>query len=154
MTDTEPTPDFTAWDEKNREHERRANEFLPANKTALFDALAAAGITIVTVSFDGYSDSGQIEEIVAKAGDEAAALPSTQIELSFPVWDSSEIERRVQSVTDAIETLTYSFLSRTHQGWEDGEGAYGDFTFDVATRTITLDYNERYTETKNYQHEF
>ena len=31
----------------------------------------------------------------------------------------------------------------THDGWENSDGAYGDFTFDVAERTITLDYNER-----------
>ena len=154
MTDTEPTQDSTPWDEKNREHERRADELLPANTAALFDVLAAAGITIVTVDFDGYSDSGQIENIEAKAGDEVATLPSVPIELAYPVWDSSDIERRVQSVSEAIETLTYAFLNRAHQGWEESEGAYGEFTFDVAARTITLDYNERYTETNNHQHEF
>jgi hypothetical protein len=108
----------------------------------------------VTVDFDGYSDSGQIEKIEAKAGDEITALPSVPIELAHPVWDSSDVERRVQTVSEAIETLAYALLNRTHQGWEDSEGAYGDFTFDVAARTITLDYNERYLETNNYQHEF
>ena len=154
MTDPEPTQDSTPWEGKNREHYRRADELLPANKTTLFDVLAAAGITIVTVTFDGYSDSGQIENIEAKAGEEITAIPPTQIELAYPVWDSSDIERRVQSVTEAIETLTYAFLNRTYHHWEDGEGAYGDFTLDVAARTITLDYNERFTDTNNYQHEF
>ena len=154
MTDTEPTPDSTPWDEKNREHERRAEELLPANKAALFDVLAAAGITILTVTFDGYSDSGQIENIEAKAGDEITALPAGQIELAYPVWDSSDIERRTQSVGEAIETLTYALLNRTHQGWENDDGACGDFTFDVVARTITLDYTERYTATNNHQHEF
>ena len=48
MTDTQTAPvpalDFTAWDQKEREQIRMADELLPANKTALFDALAAAGI--------------------------------------------------------------------------------------------------------------
>jgi len=155
MTDTEPTPDPAAWDEKNRAHERRASEFLPANKTALFDVLAAAGITIVTVTFDGYGDSGQIENIEAKAGkEEVIALPQTQIELAFPVWESLDVERRVQSVSEAIETLAYAFLNRSHQGWENDDGAYDEFTFDVAAQTITLDYNERYTSSENYTHEF
>ena len=35
----------------------------------MFDALAAAGITLIVVTFDGYGDSGQIENIEAKAGD-------------------------------------------------------------------------------------
>ena len=33
-------------------------------------------------------------------------------------------------------------------------GGLGEFSFDVAARTITLDYNERYTATEFYSHEF
>ncbi|MGH6836549.1 MAG: DUF6878 family protein [Methylocella sp.] len=72
MTDTQPSPvpalDLTSWDQKEREHARLADELLPANKNALFNAFAAAGIETVTVVFDGYGDSGQIENIEAKAG--------------------------------------------------------------------------------------
>jgi hypothetical protein len=32
----------------------------------------------------------------------------------------------------------------------DDDGAYGEFTFSAAQQTITLEYNERYTET-HYQ---
>ena len=48
----------------------------------------------------------------------------------------------------------YDFLAQTHSGWEDNEGAFGEFTFDIAARTITLDYNERYIESANDQHVF
>jgi len=158
MTDTQTAPvpalDFTAWDQKEREQIRLANELLPANKTALFDALAAAGIEIVTVVFDGYGDSGQIENIEAKAGDEIIALPPSQIEIAAPVWGSSEIEHQTQPACEAIETLVYAFLSQTHGGWENNDGAYGDFTFDVAERTITLDYNERHMESDHSQNIF
>ncbi len=58
-----PVPD---WEIKRAEHERRDAELRPVNKTAVFDALAAAGITIVVVAFDGYGDSGQIENVEAK----------------------------------------------------------------------------------------
>ena len=158
MTDTQTAPvpalDFTAWDKKEREQIRVADELLPANKTALFDALAAAGIEIVTVIFDGYGDSGQIENIEARAGDATMALPPHEIEIASPVWGSSEIERRTQPVREAIETLAYAFLGQTHGGWENSDGAYGDFTFDVAERTITLDYNERHMESDYSQHVF
>ena len=127
---------------------------VPANKTALFDALAAAGIEIVTVIFDGYGDSGQIENIEARAGDATMALPPHEIEIASPVWGSSEIERRTQPVREAIEALAYAFLGQTHGGWENSDGAYGDFTFDVAERTITLDYNERHMESDYSQHVF
>ena len=158
MTDCENTPapalDFAAWDEKDREHISRAEEFLPANKTALFDALADANITSVVVTFDGYGDSGQIENIEAKAHDEIVPLPIATIEIARPVWGSNDIDRQSLSIHDAIEALVYSFLGQTHDGWENSDGAYGDFTFDVVVRTITLDYNERHMESDYSQHVF
>jgi hypothetical protein len=158
MTHCETTPvpalDFAAWDRREREHLSRADDLLPANKTALFDALAAANITIVVVTFDGYGDSGQIESIEAKAGDEIVTLPHGAIEIARPMWGSNDIDRQSLSIHDAIEALVYSFLGQTHDGWENSDGAYGDFTFDVADRTITLDYNERRMESDYSQHVF
>lgn len=158
MNDAQTTPvpasDFAAWDQKERDHTSRADNLLPANKTTLFDALAAARITIVIVTFDGYGDSGQIENVEAKAGEELVALPSDNIEIARPVWGSCEIERQTLSIHDAIEAMAYAFLGQTHGGWENSEGAYGDFTFDVAERTITLDYNERQMESDYSQHVF
>ena len=153
-TTTVPALDFAAWDRREREHLRRADDLLPANKTALFDALATANITAVVVTFDGYGDSGQIENIEAKAGEEIVPLPLGAIEIARPVWGSNDIDRQSLSIHDAIEALVYGFLGRTHDGWENSDGAYGDFTFDVADRTITLDYNERRMESDYSQHVF
>ena len=143
-----------SWYQVEQEHARRANELLPGNKAVLFNALAAAGIISVHVEFDGYGDSGQIEDITAKASDEPAELPDERIEIFDPVWGSTEIEKQTMTIREAIEVLAYAFLRQTHAGWENNDGAYGDFTFNVAERTITLDYNERYTETNYSCHEF
>jgi hypothetical protein len=149
-----PATDLTSWFEKDHEYARRADELLPVNKAVLFDAIAAAGVTFVIVNFDGYGDSGQIENIEAKAGDAIMELPDERIEILDPIWGSSEIERQTHTIGEAIEHLAYAILRQTHEGWENNDGAYGDFTFDVAERTITLDYNERYTSSENYAHEF
>jgi hypothetical protein len=148
-------PALTApdWELKSAEHERR-DELRAVNKTAVFDALAAAGITIVVVAFDGCGDSGQIENVEAKADDEIVALPSGQVQIASAVWDQAEPERTAVTVHDAIERLVLDFLGMTHDGWENSDGAYGDFTFDVAERTITLDYNERYIQSEYSQHVF
>ena len=116
--------------------------------------LAAAGVTVVVVTFDGYGDSGQIENIEAKADDEVAALPSGEVEITSAVWGEAELDRTTMTVRDAIERLAYDFLQEAHDGWENSDGAYGDFTFDVAERTITLDYNERHMESDYSQHVF
>ena len=39
-----------------------------------------------------------------------------------------------------------TILEQTHGGWENNDGAYGEFTFDVAERTIKLDFNERISD--------
>lgn len=140
---------------KYQDHARRAAEAWPANKAVLFDALARAGITSVIVNFDGYGDSGQIEQVEVRAGDATAELPAHQIEFVDPVLgDPQKVERSTHTLSDAIETLVYAFLEQSHSGWEDNDGAYGDFTFDVGNRTITLDYNERYTESDYSCHTF
>ena len=156
MSNTEPTNVAVSpsdpWQQQEREYERIASELLIANKTALFDALAAAGITTVLVNFDGCGDSGQIEMIEAKAGDDVIPLPKVQIEIASAGWGIATIDRQTRPLEEAIEILVYDVLSQTHGGWENNDGACGDFTFDVAERTITLDYNERHMESDYSQH--
>jgi hypothetical protein len=149
-----PVTGLESWFEKDRDYARRASELLLANKAVLFDRLAAAGITSVNVNFDGYGDSGQIEGIEAKAGDEAVELPDDRIEIIDAIWGSGDLERQTVTIHEAIEVLAYSFLRQTHEGWENNDGAFGDFTFDVAERSIMLEYNERYTETNYSEHVF
>ena len=136
------------------ERAARIEALRPGNKDRLFDGLMAAGITHVTVTFDGAGDSGQIESIGAWSGEIAVDFPATEIEYAALTWDDPEVEMRQLSLEDVVEQLAYDFLSETHGGWENNDGAYGEFSFDVATRTITLDYNERYTATEFYSHEF
>jgi Family of unknown function (DUF6878) len=143
-----------AFDGTQAVYDKLAAALRVSNKAALFDALAAAGITHVIVSFDGYGDSGQIEDIEAKARDEVVKLPPHEIVIAAAVWGASEPEPRSMSIADAVERLAYDLLEETHCGWENNDGAYGDFTFDVAKRSITLDYNERYTSSENYSQEF
>ena len=142
------------WDAKGAAQDRLHAELQPQNQAALFDALAAAGITLIVVTFDGYGDSGQIENIEAKTGDAVVAMPAGDVEIAEAIWDQPERRRSTVSIADAIERLAYDLLERTHCGWENNDGAYSDFTFDVAERTITLDYNERYTASEYSQHVF
>ena len=63
-------------------------------------------------------------------------------------------ENLAQSVSDAIETLVYDLLETHHGGWEINDGAYGEFVFDVEAQSINLDFNERYTATNLFEHEW
>lgn len=120
----------------------------------LFSALERAGVTKIVITFDGYGDPGQIEDVQAKAGDDDITMPNAMIEFATTVWGQPEPERSSVTVATAVESLTYDALERTHGGWENNDGAYGAIIFDVADYSITLDYNERYTASENYTHSF
>lgn len=150
------TPAFDPGDFLQRwtEYEKRAADLHPANKASLFAALRDAGITTVVVTFDGYGDSGQIESIEARSGDDLADVPATPVEIARLDFHAIEPERLTEPLGEAIETLAYAFLEQTHGGWENNGGAFGEFVFDVAGETITLDYNERIETSENYTHEY
>ena len=160
MTDT-PThpsamPDFAAHAALDCQRAEMAEAIRPANKAALFEALARIGVARVAVTFDGCGDSGQIESVEAfTAGNAAVALAGgDRIPIRRALWDGSAAETQELTIAGAIEALAYDLLEETHGGWEDNDGAYGEFGFDVAARTITLEYNERVMETEYHEHEF
>ena len=148
------TASFTDYLAREAQRDRQRSELLPANKAAIFDALAAAGIATVVVAFDGAGDSGQIDSVDARDATGEIALPEVTVEIASPSYPDDGVQRQTLPLADAIETIAYDLLGATHCGWENNDGAYGDFTFDVAERTITLDYNERYTASEYSQHVF
>jgi hypothetical protein len=154
----------TKWREMNARRDELAGEVNRYNKHVLFAAMTAAGVHSVTVHFDGCGDEGQIEQIKAYGeGKSGVELPTTPTPLTVRVIDAHVDDVKVkdkeaETLQDAIETVCYEYLEQTHGGWEisDGEadGAYGDIIFDIARGTITLDYNQRYIASENYEHEF
>ena len=158
MTDVTPSYDpAAAWAAIEAQHAARtrlADEVRPANKTALLDALAAAGISSVVVTFDGSGDSGQIEGVDARIGDTATELPATAVEITSPLWEGAGLETRTLPLAEAIEQIAYDLLEEAHDGWENNEGAFGEFTFDVAEDVIRLDYNERFETSEYSGHEW
>lgn len=156
MTDERPVvPD--SYDDILARYEafraRRA-ELHAGNKAKIFALLLKAGITSVIVRFDGGGDSGQIEEIDARTADEPAELPAVDVELMVTNYGSDRAFAQTEPLDKAIETLCYALLASAHDGWENNEGAYGEFVFDVVAGTIALDCNYRVIETENHSHVF
>jgi hypothetical protein len=153
---SDPTPEpqtlLSEWEMKAAARAKLDADLFALNKTTLLNALSRAGVTHVTVRFDGYGDSGQIENIEVRAGEDDVTMPAATIEIAESVWGEAEPKRSSVNIAAAVERLAYDVLERTHCGWENNDGAYGDIVFDVAEGVITLDYNERYTATENYAH--
>lgn len=161
-TATTATAQTLEWEACTRDYERkwdrhreRRSAVFPITKAAIFDALQAVGVTRVAVEFEGSGDSGQMEQATAFSGEEEIVpFPKACIEITRVDFDEEKDTREEVSLRDAIETIAYDLLEQTHGGWEDGDGGSGTFVFDVAERSLTLDYDERYIATNSYVHEF
>jgi hypothetical protein len=153
MTTTQPgtpepqtTPftfDYDAWRAEDAKRRAAFSEQLVKLKASLFDFLEARGVVLVTVDFDGCGDSGQIEGIFAFDEHGVVAVPEDKLAIAKTVADPDTALAEGEPVKDVIETLAYDLLESEHGGWENNDGAYGEFRFDVATRTITLACNIR-----------
>lgn len=159
MTDTpEPgaptTAAFYDYVAREAERDRLRAELLPANKTAIFDALAAVCIITVVVVFDGAGDSGQIESVDALNETGVVPLPNVTVEIASPSYGDKNVDHRTLPLAEAIEMIAYDLLGATHGGWENNDGAYGEFTFDTASRVISLDFNGRYIAVDSSSHDF
>jgi hypothetical protein len=114
MTDTsattpEPVAPLSDWEMKAVAQAQLEAELFTLNKGALLGALALAGVTRVVVSFDGYGDSGQIENVEVQAGDDQVAMPSAVIEISEAIWDQAEPRRSSAGIAAVVESLAYAF---------------------------------------------
>ncbi len=141
------------WEEREAARKRLAEEILPLNKARLLSALREAGISDVTVNYDGSGDEGRIESVIAEAGADEATLPAILLDLSYPHQDGGRIETRQLSLPDAIAEFAEDLVCRLYPWWEDGDGAYGEVIFDVAAGAITLEHNARYVAVNSFEHE-
>jgi len=133
----------------------------------LFDTLAQTKVSSIEVSFEGCGDSGQIESVdytdANGKGIDEAYLNDTIVKgsakTSYHQWDEKKkqmvlTEAREGNVREIIEEICYDKLGASHGGWELNEGSYGTFYFDVSTRKVRLEYNERIEEVRTSEESF
>ena len=145
------TDDFAKSYQHYQEALKKVNEL---NKGAVFDVLADEGIERVTITFDGEGDSGQIEELVAYKDGQPVEMPVVSLTLHSVEWGSDTVTTALSALSEAIEKLCYGFLGQEHGGWENNDGAYGDFIFTVAERRIELEFNSRFVDSTLHSYTF
>lgn len=115
--------------------------------------LAAVGAVRVVIRYDGGGDEGQINEVTAEAADGAPVdLPEVACE-RFRTGYDGRVSIDVNSLANALEEIGYEALGAYYSGWENGDGAFGSVTVDLATRTAALEHNAYVTTSEQFTHE-
>lgn len=100
------------------------------------DELRRLGVTGIQADYDGVGDSGQIENISYLDG----SNPPTPVTVS-------------DATNQRVEALLYALLELRHGGWENNDGAFGSFRWNLDDGTIEHEHNLRYTEHETSVHE-
>lgn len=119
----EPTISNPLKDYYAREREALAQE--PAVRAEL----QRLNIARVDAEYDGVGDSGQLEDI------------------SFKDASGTDVSEQVSEQTKShVEALLYALLNLRHGGWENNDGAFGSFRWDLSDGSMEHVHHARYTE--------
>lgn len=113
------------------EARKRAAEQRVETRAALLVELRALGVTSIEMQYEGYGDSGNVEEVLVS--------PDT-------ITLTEEMRLRVE---DFGWDLAYALSP----GFENNEGGYGELTWALATDKIDVSHSNRYIETNTTEHE-
>lgn len=134
----------------------KAVEAQSLNRATLLQALTALSITHVTISYNGYGDSGDVSQVeptppTAKPQLTTYQMPYVHVASSYQEgqWHS-RLESRMQSLDESLRDFALNWVELHHGGWENNEGGDGEVSIDVAGNAFTLDHNACYTERDHY----
>jgi hypothetical protein len=116
-----------------RERLENVRQHLPAAA----EQLKAAGVARVDIYYDGCSDSGQIESVAYFDAQRRLIDPPTTLTLS----------------EDAFRDLFFDLLETRHAGWENNDGAFGEFEWDLIANTLKHSHSDRFVECETTEHE-
>jgi hypothetical protein len=99
--------------------------------------LKAAGVECVHINYDGCGDSGQIESIGYTDRDGKPIDPAGKITIT----------------EDQLMDLFYDLTQARHPGWENNDGAFGEFEWNLMDDTLKHTHNDRFTDYDTTEHE-
>ena len=102
--------------------------------------LRAAGIRWLEAWYDGYGDSGNIE-------DEAIWLGSEKTPVSVNATTLTPLD------IDRLRDFLWMVVYNLHPGFEINDGGRGEIRWDVRADRIDVDHSERFVDTNEYCHE-
>ena len=123
-TKTNPSSDFLReWEKQQEEQKASARKSL----RKFCQQLVKLGVDIVTINYDGYGDSGTLEDPLAFQNDKPVELPS--------------------KLNDLLVEFAESYLPG---GWENNDGACGTFVLNIKDRKFSREHCWRHMD---YEHD-
>lgn len=128
---------------------------LAANKAILMGALAAAGVKIASVQYDGNGDSGGVEDVdlAPKPGEDQKTI---LLAVSYGWLRERFVTMSIKQMD--LESALSAFVDGDlishfgHSGYENDEGGGGEAVFDVEKGTITLNHYDYIIERDESDH--
>lgn len=99
--------------------------------------LKVTGVARVQIQYDGCDDSGQIESVM---------YIDREGKLIDPAGQGTFTEEQ-------LKDLFYDLIQARHAGWENNDGAFGEFEWDLAADTLNHTHHDRFTEYDTTEHE-
>lgn len=113
------------------EAQKRAGEERVETRAALLSELRVLGVTSIEVQYEGYGDSGNVEDVVV--------TPDT-------ITLTEELRRHV-------EDFGWDFAYALNPGFENNEGGYGELTWALEADKIDVSHSNRYIASETIEHE-
>lgn len=129
------------------------------NAAVIIPVLVELGATKVKVSFSGYGDSGQIDEVqIEPEGIAHHTVTVAKVAKTWAdgVWLEEETYTQV-TLDEALTELCYDYLEATGVDYVNNEGGQGNLTIDVPEESLSLEVETNYTQTEtafSSAHEF
>jgi hypothetical protein len=142
MTDTI----LSAWEERERQLRDRAM----ASKSILIAAMRQHAIAEIEVEYDGFGDSGQIQDVTALDEKGNRMDWPAGVKVSLPGQGQ---EVKVLDLEEAAEEIAWSLIESFHGGWENNDGGNGNLRFDAEDDKIVWEHNDAYTDYHTTNHE-
>lgn len=130
--------------------------------------LSAYNVVKIVANYDGYGDSGDMNEITVHVMASPAEINQAVKQTTNPGkitadtrnvrwrdWIASVVKNEDGLITtEKCAEFEQELFDLLPGGWEINEGSYGEIVVDVATEEITVEHSERYTEVRTETHRY
>jgi hypothetical protein len=111
-------------------------------KETLLTQLNLLGAKHVYVEFSGSGDSGQIDDVYYRDGnDDDHRIPNDMIAWTKQTYGEQPKETTNMKLVDVIEDLCYRALDQTGLDWYNNEGGQGNLHIDFTETPVAISLN-------------